>query len=145
VTFYLLARTDPYYTTARVDEVKEREAAAVALYDLHDDLAAVSNAIARQLLLFEYDGVPTFSCSFLDDTIIFGPYVHGLENPDIPEFEIEPSHETWLYDACKAAYDAAVPNAKVRQLALPPGRTQSALPLGAASSAPPPVGPPKEK
>ena len=133
VSFYLLAHTDPYYKKIGSDELQERIEAAEALFLLREQVATSSADAARRLQLFEYDDAPTFSCSLLDQTIIFGPYVHGLKNPDTPEFEIEPTDETWLYDACKAAFEVVVAHDKVRPLNRPPTKSPATAATSAAA------------
>jgi hypothetical protein len=119
IAFYLLDADDSYYEH-RPEEQLERLEAARALYSLKDEVATSKPIAGSRLLLHQYKNTPTFTCTLLDETIVFGPYVAGLDNTETPEFEIEPGEDTWLYDACHKALNAATATSCVSTLIRPP-------------------------
>jgi hypothetical protein len=113
VRFYLLSEQDPYFLEMDKSskDYNERMTAARKLYELKREVSASKALAADLLILKQYMGSPTFTCTMVDDMIIFGPYLPNRPNPDVPEFEIEPVGDTWLYEACNDALEAAVANA----------------------------------
>jgi hypothetical protein len=109
IQFYLLAADDAYYKEPQgIVELPERLEAAKKLFDLKRKVALEKPTAASQLVLKQYRGRPTFTCTRVDQLIIFGPYVPNMDNKGIPEFEIQPATEMWLHERCEEAFDAAV-------------------------------------
>ena len=132
VTFYLLAETDAYYQT-NSKELEKRRAAAKALAKLQFEIGDLGK---RHLHLFQFNTAPTIAFSQFDKRIIFGQYLPGVQNEEIPEFVVEPpppNGHRWLYDGCLQAFAAATQN--IAPLVLP----VIAQGAPATSNAPPPT------